>query len=92
MRVKVPICAVIQTSFIMNFKPLFGPRTFIFSRGVTFCGCGKKCCVVQCVQYRRISEYPLNSVVSFSNGCNVPDETSADYELGTKGKGATRKQ
>jgi hypothetical protein len=90
--VKITICAVIHSSFITNFKPLFGPRTFVFSRGVSFCGCGIKCCVVMCVQYRRISEYPLYSVVSFSNGCNVPVETSADYEPRTKGKGATRKQ
>jgi hypothetical protein len=32
--VKIPICAVIQTSFIPDFRPLFGPHTFVISRGV----------------------------------------------------------
>jgi hypothetical protein len=77
-RVKIPICAVIQTSFITNCKPLLGPRTFVFYRDVSFCGCGIKCCVVMCVQYRRIYEYPLNSVVLVSNGCNVPVQTSVE--------------
>jgi hypothetical protein len=53
------------------------------------------CCVVLCCVVCDISanlSVRVISVVSFSNGSNVPVETSSDYEPGTKGKGATRKQ